>query len=229
MTVRIKFSKHGVLKYIGHLDLMRFFQKAFRRTDINVVYSKGFSPHMIMSFAQPLGVGLESDGEYFDVEIDDKENLSLIKDKLNEQMVDGVKILDVVLLPRDAKNAMASVKACGYNLVFDNDNPVNEALLDLFNQTEYVPAVKETKTQSIEFNLKDFVFDVKLIDAKTLYILVDASSSGNLKPKFFMEFLCRLAGQNSSNFPFHIFRTETFRESSGKLVPLGCFDEQRYL
>ena len=56
------------MKYIGHLDMMRFFQKAIRRAGIDVAYSEGFSPHMIMSFAYPLGVGMTSSGEYFDLE-----------------------------------------------------------------------------------------------------------------------------------------------------------------
>ena len=69
MKIRIKFRKWGSTKFIGHLDVMRFFQKGLRRADIDVAYSSGFSPHQIMSFASPLGVGLESNGEYFDVEI----------------------------------------------------------------------------------------------------------------------------------------------------------------
>ena len=69
MKLRIKFSKHGVMKFIGHLDVMRYFQKAMRRADIDIAYSTGFSPHQIMSFAQPLGVGVESNGEYMDVEL----------------------------------------------------------------------------------------------------------------------------------------------------------------
>ena len=55
------------MKFIGHLDVMRYFQKAMRRADIPIAFTKGFSPHMIMSFANPLGVGLTSDGEYFDI------------------------------------------------------------------------------------------------------------------------------------------------------------------
>ena len=54
MKVRIKFEKTGVLKFIGHLDIMRCFQKALRRADIRVTLSAGFNPHMIMSFASPL-------------------------------------------------------------------------------------------------------------------------------------------------------------------------------
>ena len=67
MKVRIKFAKSGVMKFVGHLDMMRYFQKAMRRADIDIKYSEGFSPHQIMSFAAPLGVGITSDGEYLDI------------------------------------------------------------------------------------------------------------------------------------------------------------------
>ena len=63
MKARIKFAKWGAMRFIGHLDVMRYFQKALRRADIDVAYSEGFSPHQIMSFAAPLGVGLTSNGE----------------------------------------------------------------------------------------------------------------------------------------------------------------------
>lgn len=57
------------MKFIGHLDIMRYFQKAIRRAEIPIAFTSGYSPHMIMSFANPLGVGLTSDGEYFDIEL----------------------------------------------------------------------------------------------------------------------------------------------------------------
>ena len=69
MKVRIKFRKYGALKFIGHLDVMRFFQKLMRRADIPIAFTGGYSPHMIMSFASPLGIGLTSDGEYLDIEL----------------------------------------------------------------------------------------------------------------------------------------------------------------
>ena len=68
MKARIKFRKYGSLRFIGHLDVMRFFQKVMRRADSPIAFSGGYSPHMIMSFANPLGIGLTSDGEYFDIE-----------------------------------------------------------------------------------------------------------------------------------------------------------------
>ena len=69
MKARIKFRKYGALRFIGHLDVMRFFQKVMRRADIPIAFTTGYSPHMIMSFANPLGIGLTSDGEYFDIEL----------------------------------------------------------------------------------------------------------------------------------------------------------------
>ena len=69
LKIRIKFAKTGSMKFIGHLDVMRYFQKAMRRAEVDIAYSEGFSPHQKMSFAQPLGVGLTSSGEYFDIEV----------------------------------------------------------------------------------------------------------------------------------------------------------------
>jgi len=69
IKIRIKFRKYGVMRFIGHLDIMRYFQKAMRRAEIDICYSEGFSPHQIMSFAAPLGVGITSDGEYLDIEV----------------------------------------------------------------------------------------------------------------------------------------------------------------
>ena len=64
MKVRIKFTKEGPMKFVGHLDTMRYFQKAIRRAELPIAFSGGYSPHMIMSFAAPLGVGVTSTGEY---------------------------------------------------------------------------------------------------------------------------------------------------------------------
>ena len=64
MKVRIKFAKTGHMKFVGHLDTMRYFQKAVRRAGLPIAFSGGYSPHMIMSFAAPLGVGTTSLGEF---------------------------------------------------------------------------------------------------------------------------------------------------------------------
>lgn len=70
MFFRIRFAKYGVIKFIGHLDIMRYFQKAVRRSGLLIEYSQGYSPHQLMVFASPLGVGITSDGEYMDISVE---------------------------------------------------------------------------------------------------------------------------------------------------------------
>ena len=99
--IRLKFSKHGLMKYIGHLDVMRAFQKVMRRSCIDIAYSDGYSPHQIMSFSQPLGVGLESNGEYFDIEANSTQSSQEMIKRLNAVMVEGMEVLDYKRLPDD--------------------------------------------------------------------------------------------------------------------------------
>ena len=87
MKARIKFRKYGALRFIGHLDVMRFFQKVMRRADIPIAFTTGYSPHMIMSFANPLGIGLTSDGEYFDIELREAVNSRDAVRRMNEACV----------------------------------------------------------------------------------------------------------------------------------------------
>ena len=57
MKIRIKFAKTGVMKFVGHLDVMRYFQKAIRRAELPIAYSEGFSPHMLAS-AAPVNISI---------------------------------------------------------------------------------------------------------------------------------------------------------------------------
>ena len=70
MRVRVKFAKYGPMKFIGHLELMRYLQSAVRRTEIPVKYDEGMHQRMVMSFAMPLGVGPISSAEYMDIELE---------------------------------------------------------------------------------------------------------------------------------------------------------------
>ena len=92
MKVRIKFAKTGHMKFVGHLDTMRYFQKAIRRSGLPIKYSEGFNPHQIMSFAAPLGVGLSSSGEYMDIELKEFVPSQEALQRLQATMVDGMEV-----------------------------------------------------------------------------------------------------------------------------------------
>lgn len=93
MKARIKFQKYGAMKFIGHLDVMRYFQKLFRRAEIDNEYSKGYSPHQIMSFAAPLGVGLTSDGEYLDIQLLSSDTPGNMVKRINAASTEGLRIV----------------------------------------------------------------------------------------------------------------------------------------
>ena len=121
MKARIKFRKYGVMKFIGHLDMMRFFQKAMRRAQIPIALSGGYSPHMIMSFAQPLGVGLTSDGEYMDVELKAPIASAEAVERLNKAMVEGVEVVSFREIPDEKKaSGMTIVAAADYALYVES-------------------------------------------------------------------------------------------------------------
>lgn len=216
MKLRIKFSKKGPLRFIGHLDIMRYFQKAIRRSDIDIAYSTGFSPHQIMSFAAPLGVGVESEGEYFDIEANSVTTAEDMIMRLNAEMAEGMVITGMRILPDNAKNAMASVKAASYRLNWKDgytpDYNLTEAVAR-FHASAEVLYTKQTAKSVIERNLKEAVYELKAIDERTIYMLVDASSAGNVKPGAVIECLAGFYEKNYDSNAIQVTREDTFTDA----------------
>ena len=229
MKLRVKFSKHGVLRLIGHLDVMRYFQKAIRRAGIDIAYSTGFSPHQIMSFAAPLGVGLESNGEYMDIEVNTLTSARELTDSLNAQMVDGIKVLEVKLLPDNAGNAMASVAAAQYTIAFREgyqpDFLTRSVIDDFFSQNE-IMVTKKTKKSESTFDMKPYIYGCDFDEENnTLDLTVDASSAGNIKPALVVKALFDYKQQAFDEFGLLITREETYTNigtaEDVQLKPLG--------
>lgn len=229
MKLRIKFSKHGVLKFIGHLDVMRYFQKAIRRAGIDIAYSTGFSPHQIMSFAAPLGVGLESNGEYMDIEVNSITSAKELTDMLNAQMVEGIKVLEVRLLPDNAGNAMASVAAARYTIAFREgyqpDFLTKSVIGDFCGQSEII-VTKKTKKSESTFDMKPYIYACDFDEENnTIDLTVDASSAGNIKPALVVKALFDYNHQAFDEFGLLITREETYTNigtaEDVQLKPLG--------
>lgn len=237
MRLRIKFKKYGPLRFIGHLDVMRFFQKAVRRAGVDVAYSGGFSPHQIMSFAAPLGVGLESNGEYMDMEVHSLTSCEEIKKKLNAASAPGIEIVSVKILPEKAGNAMASVAAASYTVKFregrepeflkknEVDDAAVSAILSGFLAKEHIPYTKETKKGVREMDLRPGIYELSWNSSeKTFFMLLDASSAGNIKPAQVLEALLGEQGEALKENALLITREDTFTDIGGEneqnLVPL---------
>ncbi len=212
MKVRIKFSKTGAMKYIGHLDMMRYFQKAIRRAKIDIAYSGGFSPHQIMSFAAPLGVGLTSMGEYLDIELRNAMDVTDIKERLNQVMAEGVSILAVTALADTAGNAMASVAAAAYEISFAEGTVMPEGwagqFISFLNRPQ-IPYHKKTSKVSRMLDLKPFIYDRNVTEDK-VYLMVNASSADNIKPIFVMKAFFDSIGLTVPEHSLCICRLETY-------------------
>ena len=229
MKVRVKFTKHGSMKFIGHLDIMRYFQKAIRRSGLDVVYTEGFSPHQIMSFAAPLGVGLESNGEYMDIEMKTVyEEIKMVED-FNKAMADGIEIINMRKLPDTAGNAMASVQGSEYSIYFKKGNEPEfdyVKALPLFFEKETIQVLKQTKKSETQLDLKPYIYQLSiksidqhrdnkldydnLSDMPVISMTVDSSSSGNIKPGMVMEAFFKENNQVLKDFSYQIVREDTY-------------------
>ena len=193
LKARIKFRKYGAMKFIGHLDVMRFFQKVMRRADIPIAFTGGFSPHMIMSFANPLGVGLTSDGEYFDIELSEAIDMKEAVERMNGVMVEGIDIVNMVSISDDKRQTgMSIVAAADYLSTFKTGNlPANwkEQTLSFMEQEE-ICLVKKTKKSEKEVNIKPMIYDFD-VRGDAVYMLVATGSVENLKPELVMQALAQ--------------------------------------
>lgn len=229
MKARIKFRKNGVMKFIGHLDIMRYFQKAIRRAEIPIAFTSGYSPHMIMSFANPLGVGLTSDGEYFDIELTESINSKEAVRRLNEQMVDGMEIVSFVQIPDDKKSKGMSIVAGADYLSSVKNGSLPEDLaekLEAFYAQNEICVVKKTKKSEKEVDIRPMIYKLECRAGK-IYMRVAAGSVQNLKPELVTEAFVRYLGMDAEKVTFTHHRLETFAESEnteGKmiLVPLDA-------
>ncbi len=244
MKIRIKFSKTGVVRYIGHLDVMRYFQKLNRRAGIDVKYTTGFSPHQVMSFAAPLGVGLESYGEYVDIEVNSTESSAKSIQMLNGASTSGIQIISYVELPEGTANAMSSVAAADYRVrIKDDYKPACisdvTALKERFGAflgQDSIVVVKASKKSEREVDLKPLMYSADVSDDGAINMQLCTGSVENLKPELVMETFFKFLGQEMSRFELDICRMEVYgvkvtKDDEGnvlseELIPLEGFGKE---
>ncbi len=236
MKIRIKFRKYGVMKFIGHLDMMRYFQKAMRRAEIDICYSEGFSPHQIMSFASPLGVGITSDGEYLDIEVHQSPSTEEALRILNETMVEGVEITGYAKLADDAKTAMSIVAAADYELSFKEGykppataDQFTDGITEYFTKPAQFFITKPTKKSEKVMDLKQLVYDFQVcekvredgIAVVSFYLMVSTGSTDNVKPELVVGHLFTAMGLSYDANAIQIHRKDVYAADGDGYISLG--------
>ena len=169
---RLLFEKTGNAIWISHLDLMRVFQRSFKRAGLPLTHTQGFNPRPSVSIALPLSVGVESGCELLDFDLyGEKIPNEEIKERLNRALVSGVKVLDVY---EDAvKIKHLAYLDCAVTLEYDALIPEDAAskIQGLFSQPEVV-VEKKSKNGIKEENIVPMIrkLDVVAADADTLVL-----------------------------------------------------------
>lgn len=234
LKARIKFRKFGVMKFIGHLDVMRYFQKAMRRAEIPIAFTSGYSPHMVMSFAQPLGIGITSDAEYFDIELTGNISPDDTVSQLNSVMVEGIEVVSFVRIADDKKSSgMTIVAAAGYQVTLPETFHTSEVTKKLpeswaeqaesFMDQEQIVVWKKTKRSEKEVDIKPMIYELK-VSEDSIYLLLATGSEQNLKPDLVMEAFGTYMGLDMAEIPVHYHRLEVYARKDSQLVPLDALE-----
>lgn len=142
---RLIFEKTGRSVWISHLDLMRLFQRAFKRAGLPLTHTQGYNPRPSVSIALPLSVGIQSKCELLDFELDGVDlSCEEIRSRLNRCLVEGIQVVDVYTNGRKVRDI--SLLRCALRLYYDAGVPDHCAasMQELF-QKAVLPVPKKTK------------------------------------------------------------------------------------
>lgn len=225
----IKFTKESNIKFISHLDLMRTIQKIIRRTELPIEYSKGFNPHIQMSIAQPLSVGVYSDGEYLDLMLVEELPEEEVIERLNSKTASGIKFISAnkfILIENERRlpQAMALIDACRYIIKIKYSDVSNlekemKALLDNEDWT----TVKKSKKGERELNIRPLIYELKYWikdDSLVLNALLRSGSREHLSADVVIDYIKKNTTNAVENAFVDVKREEMYFFKGEKLEPL---------
>lgn len=221
MRVRVKFSKIGKVKYVGHLDTMRLFQRAIKVAKLPVSYSQGFSPHSLVYFALPLAVGMSSEGEYMELVMDEVVPPQEVKERLQKVMVNGITLLDAYEVEEKSASLMSLVQGADYTIILncpEHPEVTAESLKAFVEESEELIVLKKGKKGIAPVDIKPLILKSDFSQENSgikIDLEVYAGSSKNLNPDLFVK---ALLGEKA--YTMQVSRKELYTEGNEGLVPI---------
>lgn len=218
LPVRILFRKVGNLQYISHLDLQRTIHRIFVRSGIPVWYTQGFNPHIKIVFSPPLSIGMESECEMIDIRVDREISCEEMKELLNREVTDEMRILDVYV----PKTKFSDYIWSEYEMEIgtpDVGPETAEAMNQLLSENELM-VVKKTKSGEKELNLIPQVKSFHAVyqkEKKAVCIdaVLNVSSENYLNPGLLLDVLfrkCKISREHEDEIWYTIRRIEALRQ-----------------
>lgn len=207
---------------------MRTIQKIIRRADLPVEYSKGFNPHMSLSLAQPLSVGMSSKGEYMDLVLVEDLNEEFIKEKINENAPMTIRIIEVSKViqftEKKVPPSMALIDRANYSvkLPVEDGCAAEKSLTALLEKSSWV-TIKKSKKGEREIDIRPLIKDIKYW-LKDDYLIMNCTLACGSREHLSPELLSTYIKSNCEGFDAERFtymeRNEMYAEKNGAFVPL---------
>lgn len=159
-TVRMRFSKTGPVRFLGHLDLLKSIERSLRRAEIPASYSEGFHPMIRISFGPALAVGLASRAEWMDLELGVEMDAEDLQSRCNAALPPGLHIDEARVVPLHTASLQALIRRAVYHVGLDSCAGVDERIAALLSQQE-IPLRKKNKV----VNLRSFIEDLRVAEA----------------------------------------------------------------
>ncbi|MEG0784596.1 MAG: TIGR03936 family radical SAM-associated protein [Christensenella sp.] len=213
MKMIIKYSRHGAVKYISHLDMQRAFGRAIRRAGIDAEYSHGFNPHIVMSFASPLSVGYETEGDYLELSLVSDAEPQAVMNALAEVMPPGLKVLGVHAAT-DGKKLMAQNESAAYHIKFHFKNDENCVRMnDTVQKIMAAESYTATDRRGRSIDIRPLIFEAEC-NKDVLALLLRNASDGALNPAV-------VATAIDADAEYDVCRQDCYAIVNGQRIPFS--------
>lgn len=213
MRLLIRFGKNARLRFISHLDLQRFFQRALNRTGLPVAYSQGFNPHAVMAFSSALALGWTSEYEVLDIKLAGSVELSHAKEAMAAALPGDLPVLEARLVEDNHSAMMPLVQFSEYLI---RDAGITQEMLNAFCAASSVPAIRKTKSGEREIDIRPLADELRLDEEHMLFARLALTERDTLKPDLLIK---TLAGAPCENARIHRLSL-LGRGESGALQPI---------
>ena len=220
----MQFKKGDIVRHLGLLDLQRTMQRALRRSGLPVAYSKGYNPHIVMSFASALSSGIPGDAELLDVSLcgDVTEEECLCA--MNRVLPPSLSCSRVRLVDDRFPKVSASLRSAQYRITLRGGDAkkISDGLA-AFLAEEEIMALRKTKKNETMVNIRPMIYELTseyddAADTAVMIARVSFIEQATLKPDLLLEALCTYC---NAQIPRHeIRRTHLHGEVNGQAIPL---------
>jgi radical SAM-linked protein len=172
--VRLRYTKHGKVRWIGHRDLARAFERAFRIESLPLAFSEGFSPHPKISFGLALSVGFESDAEYLDLQLTRFVDVDELAPRLSAVLPDGIDVVGAAVLVDRAPSLQEAVTAVTWRCAItpvdrspsasDERRPALAAAIDATLAAPTLVVTRRRKGREVDDDIRPALVSMRVVD-----------------------------------------------------------------